>query len=130
MKVGILHSLYLLSLPILLLVSLYTGIQDRFADGQAMGRLVKELAKCGYVSIHPEQTDNRAQQVRLTDRGCGFLTYLATTPDDLIWSGFLRLRHTRPIKSLLRTECHTVLKLLHSRGTGESYRANSGTRGW
>lgn len=50
---------------------------------QTMGRLVKELAESGYVSIHPDKTDNRAQQVQLTDRGRAFLTYLATTLGDL-----------------------------------------------
>ncbi len=50
---------------------------------QTMGRLVKELAKSGYVSINPDKTDNRALQVQLTDRGRAFLSYLATTLDDL-----------------------------------------------
>lgn len=50
---------------------------------QTMGRLVKELAESGYVSIHTDKTDSRAQQVQLTDRGLAFLTYLATTLGDL-----------------------------------------------
>lgn len=50
---------------------------------QTMGRLVKELAQSGYVSIHPDKTDSRAQQVQLTGRGQAFLTYLATTLADL-----------------------------------------------
>ncbi|WP_020603890.1 MarR family winged helix-turn-helix transcriptional regulator [Spirosoma spitsbergense] len=50
---------------------------------QTMGRLVKELAESGYVSINADRADNRAQQVQLTDRGRAFLTYLATTLGDL-----------------------------------------------
>lgn len=50
---------------------------------QTMGRLVKELAESGYVSISPDKTDNRAQQVQLTERGRAFLTYLVTTLGDL-----------------------------------------------
>lgn len=50
---------------------------------QTMGRLVKELAGSGYVSVRPDPTDSRAQQVQLTDRGRDFLGYLATTLIDL-----------------------------------------------
>lgn len=50
---------------------------------QTMGRVVKELANSGYVVVTPDQTDNRAQQVQLTDRGRAFLAYLATTLQDL-----------------------------------------------
>ena len=48
-----------------------------------MGRLVKELAHFGYVSIIPDPTDSRAQRVLLTARGTAFLTYLAATLADL-----------------------------------------------
>ena len=50
---------------------------------QTMGRLVKELGESGYVLVLPDKTDNRAQQVQLTDRGQAFLTYLAGTLVDL-----------------------------------------------
>ncbi|WP_210516740.1 MarR family winged helix-turn-helix transcriptional regulator [Hymenobacter terricola] len=50
---------------------------------QTMGRLVKELFTSGYVGLEPDATDNRAQLVRLTPRGEGFLSYLASTLVDL-----------------------------------------------
>ena len=50
---------------------------------QTMGRLVKELAGTGYLTILPDAADNRAQLVQLTPRGKAFLAYLATTLVDL-----------------------------------------------
>ena len=50
---------------------------------QTMGRLVKELADLGYVSIMADPTDKRAQRVQLTAHGTAFLTYLGTTLIDL-----------------------------------------------
>ncbi|MBO0935466.1 MarR family transcriptional regulator [Fibrella sp. HMF5335] len=53
---------------------------------QTMGRLVKELANSGYVTISVDPTDSRAQRVLLTARGTAFLTYLAATLADLNWA--------------------------------------------
>lgn len=50
---------------------------------QTMGRLVKELARTGYLALEPDAADSRAQLVRLTPRGETFLAYLATTLVDL-----------------------------------------------
>lgn len=50
---------------------------------QTMGRLVRELSEAGYVSVTPDPSDSRAQQVQLTDRGQRFLVYLASTLSDL-----------------------------------------------
>ena len=50
---------------------------------QTMGRVIRELAESGYVTVTPDESDKRAQQVHLTDRGRSFLAYLATTLADL-----------------------------------------------
>src|SRR6476469_2015713 len=50
---------------------------------QTMGRLVKELASAGYLSLAPDAADSRAQLVQLTPRGETFLAYLTTTLIDL-----------------------------------------------
>ena len=50
---------------------------------QTMGRLVRELTEAGYVSITPDPSDSRAQQVQLTERGQQFLVYLVSTLSDL-----------------------------------------------
>ena len=50
---------------------------------QTVGHLVGELNERGYITILPDDTDGRAQQIILTDRGKHFLVYLSSTLTDL-----------------------------------------------